>query len=65
MIRARIKPLDERLPGLCLIDLRHVQQRFSATRKAVDAFFAEHPDADNETALKALDTRRSKNPDSP
>jgi hypothetical protein len=60
VIRARIKPLDERLPGMCLIDLR---QRFTATRKAVDAFFAEHPDADTQTALKALqpvvDTDRS------
>jgi len=34
--------------------LRGEQQRFSATRKAVDAFFAEHPDIAVQTVLSAV-----------
>jgi hypothetical protein len=36
VIRARIKPLDERMPGMCLIDVRRVVGHGNTQARPVD-----------------------------
>jgi hypothetical protein len=63
MIRARIKPLDERMPGMCLIDVRRVvghgntQARLSHGREVPRN--PQAPEAQRQAVLLASGTQAS------